>query len=48
MSEDADAVIANLVSSDDAIVPTLRSVLDRQWEDRLATSLDMFCSLKER
>mmetsp|Transcript_10697 Transcript_10697/g.19801 ORF Transcript_10697/g.19801 Transcript_10697/m.19801 type:complete len:897 (-) Transcript_10697:61-2751(-) len=45
--EDLSVLVANLVSAEEALVPTLRSVVERRWSDRFGASLDQFLVAKE-
>uniref|UniRef100_A0A7S2W7V0 Exocyst complex component Sec8 n=1 Tax=Mucochytrium quahogii TaxID=96639 RepID=A0A7S2W7V0_9STRA len=45
--DDCSVLVSNLVSADEAIVPTLKSVLERGWSDRFAASLEHFSVAKE-
>ncbi|GBG24607.1 Exocyst complex component 6 [Hondaea fermentalgiana] len=44
---DASVLVANLVGSDDAVVPTVRSVLERGWGEGFSRSLDEYVLQKE-
>ena len=39
--------VATLVSADEAVVPALRSALERGWTERLGAALDQFAAQKE-
>jgi hypothetical protein len=45
--EDGSVAVATLVSADEAVVPALRSALERGWTERLGAALDQFAAQKE-
>mmetsp|Transcript_955 Transcript_955/g.2253 ORF Transcript_955/g.2253 Transcript_955/m.2253 type:complete len:959 (+) Transcript_955:40-2916(+) len=47
LAGDASVLVANLVASDDAVVPTVRSVVERGWSEGFSRSLEEYISQKE-